>query len=281
MGRVDMSSLRSMLLGLLFAGTAALLAAPQPVAAATVHAALDLRQNVAPSPDFWPTCQASPASSACQSQVVQAIDAARAAEGVGPLYLPRNFADLTPQEQLFAVLNLERVDRGLPPIQALYQGLSADAEPAAVEERDPVGSGGSAWASNWSYGYGPLTSDFFWMYGDGYDGMHTGNVDCTSPTAAGCWGHRRNILLDVPGAGPYFSIGIGFAHTGPYQVFTTLTYQSTSPLLGDVPVYTWVQELAAGADVPAGDSSLPVEAPSPDGQILWMRTLPQPARHIG
>src|SRR5579859_838701 len=41
------------------------------------------------------------------------INACRAAEGIGPLVLPRNWGSLTPVQQGFVVINLERVNRGL------------------------------------------------------------------------------------------------------------------------------------------------------------------------
>ena len=50
------------------------------------------------------------------------IDAARRREGVGPMVLPSNVQRLTTAEQLFIVIDLERVDRGLAP----YLGLTAN-----------------------------------------------------------------------------------------------------------------------------------------------------------
>ena len=39
--------------------------------------------------------------------------------------------------------------------------------------------------------YTPLGADYAWMYNDGYGGT---NLDCTTPSDPGCWGHRDNIL---------------------------------------------------------------------------------------
>jgi hypothetical protein len=37
-----------------------------------------------------------------------------------------------------------------------------------------------------------------WVYHDGWDGSYTENLDCTSPTAPGCNGHRRAVLSSPP-----------------------------------------------------------------------------------
>lgn len=39
-----------------------------------------------------------------------------------------------------------------------------------------------------------------WVYHDGWEGSATTNLDCTSPTAPGCNGHRRAILSREPEA---------------------------------------------------------------------------------
>lgn len=145
------------------------------------------------------------------------------------MYLPGNWTSLTPDEQLFAVINLERVGRGLPP----FAGLVASLDQVAQDGAAPPGERGGAWADpvlpgGFSLGAGTdlawncrvsgggascggpgnpgasiaaggsmsaLDADYMWMYNDGYGGN---NVDCKSPIDPGCWGHRDNILGPYP-----------------------------------------------------------------------------------
>jgi hypothetical protein len=50
-----------------------------------------------------------------------------------------------------------------------------------------------------------------WVYHDGWEGSATRNLDCTSPTAPGCNGHRRAILSHEPEAGARLYIDVGVA----------------------------------------------------------------------
>lgn len=47
-----------------------------------------------------------------------------------------------------------------------------------------------------------------WVYEDGWEGAHSPNLDCTSPTAPGCDGHRRAVLRAPPVARAVLSIDI-------------------------------------------------------------------------
>ena len=62
--------------------------------------------------------------------------------------LPSNYPSLTPPEQLFVLTDLERIDRGLPPITGLAANLNAYAQAGANAHTDPrfppYGSGRSA-----------------------------------------------------------------------------------------------------------------------------------------
>ncbi|HUB75498.1 MAG TPA: hypothetical protein VL977_00510 [Solirubrobacteraceae bacterium] len=220
-----------------------------PAAAGKVHGIVPPRNpaaNVAPSPNYdncqsdgycvdEPPCYAPGSFAAqfsspdCVDAEVQAIDNARAKEGVGPMYLPSDYASLTAQEQLLVVIDLERVGRGLPPIAGIVASMDGVAQkgtqvagaPAGTFE-DPAFPGGFqigagarfAWrchgsASGFSCdGSGQpgaaiaaggdinaLDADYGWMYDDGPGGS---NFDCRTPTASGCWGHRDNILGRYP-----------------------------------------------------------------------------------
>jgi hypothetical protein len=72
------------------------------------------------------------------------------------------YATLTPAEQLFVVVNLERTERGLAPALVLSKSLPAVAQAGARAGRDPAmtsvprrlpGGGQTVYASaNWSGG---------------------------------------------------------------------------------------------------------------------------------
>ena len=118
--------------------------------------------NIAPSDSDWLT----------------SIDAARAVEGVGPMEVDETMLDSLPApEQLFIVLNDERIDRGLPPIEYMSAQLNAVAAQSAASATDVVPPsslsngtavtfGGAVWAGLSSV----LESDYLWMYDDGSAG---------------------------------------------------------------------------------------------------------------
>ena len=136
----------------------------------------------------------------CDIAVLADINAARAAEGVGPMVLPTNYENLSLPQQILVVTNLERTGRGLVPASGLSASLDTIATAAAVAGVDPnpPSFNGDALASNWAGGIeSPLLVDFYWMYDDG---PGSPNIDCSSPSDPGCWVHRDNILypFDAP-----------------------------------------------------------------------------------
>jgi len=162
--------------------------------------------NVVPSSSDWLT----------------SINAARAGEGVGAMALSEAAVTALPvQEQLMVVINRERLDRGLAPVEYMTAQLNAYALagataqsdpsfPAALSGGAPLSGGGSIWA-------GGVTSvfeaDFYWMYDDGWGGSAnaTSNVTCTTASNPGCWDHRDIILHSFSscagGAAPTLSMG--------------------------------------------------------------------------
>ncbi|MDE3134693.1 MAG: hypothetical protein KGL15_11555 [Acidobacteriota bacterium] len=176
---------------------------------------------------------------------VATIDACRALENVGPLKLPSNWNALTMVEQGFVLLDLERVNRGLPPIVGLSPALNALASSGATNGVDPsfpAGGflgGGAIWAEVPSV----LAADQLWMYDDGVGGN---NADCSASGASGCWGHRDIILWDrLHGA---LVAGGGYSSTGGSGSFAyvVLAGYSTASLS-----FTWNSELKYFAEKPA------------------------------
>ena len=80
-----------------------------------------------------------PASTRC----LQAINHAHALEGIRPMVLPADFAQLSIPDQLFVAVNLERVDRGLPAFGGLTTALNRNAQRGADTADDPPDPGRS------------------------------------------------------------------------------------------------------------------------------------------
>jgi hypothetical protein len=211
--------------------------------------------SIAANPPFEGTCQAQgPMSPACLAATLQATDAARAREGIGPLALPGDYSSLTAAEQLFVLTDSERVDRGLPPALGLVDQFDQAALVAAQDDTDPApgavppGVGILRWASNWGESAGALGSNYNWMYDDG---PGSGNEACGGG-GGGCWGHRDNILgfsaAQLASAGG--TLVMGAAEAAPPAAAPWLSDTELFAVISGHPayyVYTWAQAVAAGA----------------------------------
>jgi hypothetical protein len=192
-------------------------------------------------------------SDACLAGAFSDINAARAKEGVGELKLPSNFRELTTAQQLFVLANIDRVDRGLPPISGLSSALNAIAQPAADAGDDPNTNGFPQAGSNWASTKSPLWSAFLWMYDDGPGGP---NIACDLPDDPGCWGHRHIIL------GTYNTPALMGAAVGA-KGNTELFVGGDVAHSGDV--LTWAAELPYFKN-PITAGTLGITAP---GQTTW------------
>ena len=135
---------------------------------------------------------AADASTPCLRVALEAIDAARAKEGVRPMLLPANFSRLTIPEQLFVAIDRERVDRGLTPFTGLATALNEGAEgrrrAAVCPPAGPTPRSGRKWINAVDNG---LDADYRWMCDDGPDG---GVPGCSGRKTSGCWADRRIVL---------------------------------------------------------------------------------------
>ena len=143
------------------------------------------------------------------------IDACRADEGVGPLILPSNWPELDPAQQMFVLVDLERVNRGEQPFVGLNRKLDFSAKQGAIEGKDPSNPVGS-----WSWSIWASTADVasveLWMYADG-PGQNDYNTGCQSPNSSGCWVHRDAILLHAKGEP--VTVGAACAAKGCAMIF--------------------------------------------------------------
>ena len=207
--------------------------------------------NIAPSSSDWLT----------------SIDAARADEGVGPMEVEESVLDSLPvPEQLFVVLNDERVDRGLPPIEYMSAQLNAVAAqsatsgtdvlpPTALSDGTAVTYGGAIWAGLSSV----LESDYLWMYEDGSGGAPTSNAACTPSSPSSCWMHRDIILAGAPSCGaqpPVLSMGAANDPNGYPGGSLAAVVVSTCAAPSDVTL-TWQQAMVASDESTIGLTATP------------------------
>ena len=158
------------------------------------------------------------------------------------MVLPTDWAQLSPQQQLFAATNLERTVRGLPPLSAMATALDQASAAAAAQNTDPSAPAGfpwTSWGGNWAGAVGsPLEAIYFWMYDDG---AGSANIDCTPSDPSGCWGHRENILVSLPCAECLMGTGwVATGYRGDPSLTELLVESSGTPALD----FTWQQESA-------------------------------------
>jgi hypothetical protein len=221
-----------------------------PVRSAPTSAEKAAPRNLAAKPDYSRVCGVGRTNSAsCIRATLAAINRAHRREHVRPMVLPRNFAKLTPAEQTFVASNLERVDRGMRPFIGIASSFDGLAAKAAKTDTDPElvswtqGPFRGEWeGGNWAGDLGPLPADYNWMYTDGYD---SGNLACPTAKAAGCWGHRVNIL----GAYRHLPLLVSGTASTRQRQWVSLAQLFVAGV-GKPPtlVYTWKQALAHGAD---------------------------------
>ena len=94
-------------------------------------------------------------------------------------------------------------------------------------------------ASNWAGGQpNGLIAYYGWMYDDGYRGP---NIDCPSPGAPGCWGHRHDILAFAQGG----AIAMGAAAVSRLNSYALTIVDTERPAWHYS--YTWAQARRDGA----------------------------------
>jgi hypothetical protein len=179
----------------------------------------------------------------CQQWVLARLNSARASLGLSAYAVPASFTSLSADKQLLILSDLDRSAYGITPIYGLNTNLSEAAQAGVRERGDPrPPSAGGPWrgfGSDWA-STGALIGYYLWMYDDGYKGP---NADCTSPTAAGCWGHRRVILGEAVNLPNPQLLG---AATGSAKrnAGTALIVSSNG---GTSAYYTWAEAEAEGA----------------------------------
>jgi len=245
-----------------------------------------------PASSSNPYFEPQPSNPGCISYWEYNIDAARSQEGVGGLEVPTNWASLTAAERVFVLTNLERTSRGIPPYVGLSSTLDQVALTAAQNNTDPelqasypgiqvAANNSGEWQGYysetgiWAGGAGTsFSADYAWMYDDGWGGStsNTSNIDCTSATAPGCWGHRDAILGAYTNTNCTNCIaGAAVVMSGPNSSdpvetgsFAALFVRPSSATPNPPLVFTWAQEEPYLANPSAqGSSSINNTDPSP------------------
>jgi hypothetical protein len=224
------------------AGTGSALAAPNP--------AQDM-------PISEPASCSAPTSAACENAIVADLNSAHAAMGFGAYTLPADFDTLGGAEQIFILSNLDRIAYNLAPASGLSHqldnaaaaGVTAGSDPNPTADI-PSGIGNYSWDANWAGGYPNAPYAYYdWMYNDGYGST---NIDCSTPTASGCWGHRQDVLA-FPNSGQIVmgaSVGTGPSGSPGYAMTMVWTQTTSSWTTLD---YTWAQAMAgSGGGTGAG-----------------------------
>jgi hypothetical protein len=223
------------------------------LAAVVAGCALGVGPATAASPGILPP--ANPAAD-CDPQgshpgfTLQELNGCRAKENLGPLTLPSNWTSLNAPEQMLVLIDLERVNRGLPAVIGLSPALDQLATHGAQVGDDPAfPSGGFQGGGGiWFGGDSTVAADYVWMYDDGPRGLDI-NEDCPATGSSGCWLHRDIILWKGTGGE---LVGGGGATDGSYA-FEVLSGYSSAGL-----TFTWSHELRYFASRPGLDPLNPL-----------------------
>lgn len=201
-------------------------------------------------------CRGAPTGQECINAVVYYLDKARSRVHLPPYALPADFASLPPPRQLFILVNLDRVQYGLPPFPGLTAQLDHDALVSGVWRADDPNpshtTGLTAWWPGWAGAFynAPMAYEV-WVWDDG---LGSTNPRCTPSDHSRCWGHRHSVLWKF---GSVMAMGAAAGrdsrrHRGYAYLFVggTAAYTPTY-------TYTWKQAVEDGAGTNTYDPGPP------------------------
>ncbi len=210
------------------------------------------------------TARADPASNVpyTYANFLDAVNAGRALEGLSPI-TDIGLGQFSVAQEMFVVINLERIARGLPAFEEMTSSLDALAQTGANDLEDPPlptapgapDAAGTLWAGTAD----PLFADFAWMYEDGCTPVAQQaafNTGC-SAVPPEPWEHRHDILEDFSALGAGCNLLMGVADS--QNSIGVLTEGYCGAGAPDDVVYTWAQAEATLAIPP---SSTPPGAPT-------------------
>ncbi len=201
---------------------------------------------------------------------LDAVNAGRAQDGYAPIS-DSGFSALTPAQEMFVIIDLERVARGLPPFEEMTSSLDALAQVGANDQQDPPlptppPNTSSATGVLWAGTSDPLLVDFGWMYEDGctfvsQQLLFNSGCSASPPTP---WVHRNYVLEDFSALGDGCNLLMGVAVVPSSLAVVTEGYCGAAAPT-DV-VFTWFD-----AEIIIGVQPSPPPSPQPSPQ-----PLPQP-----
>ncbi len=210
------------------------------------------------------SCTGAPTAKPCIDAGVWYLDHARAKVGLPAYALPADFASLKPTQQIFILVNLDRVQYGLAPITGMTAALNHDALASGVwRADDPYPSktaGINTWWPGWAGAFhnAPMAYEA-WVWADG---PGSNNPRCTPTDHSRCWGHRHSVLWK------YHSVLAMGAAAGRdsrrHQLGYAYLFVGGNASYKPRYTYTWTQAVADGAGTNAYD---PGPAPSSMCQV--------------
>ena len=203
-------------------------------------------------------CRGAPTGTQCINAAVYYLDKARSRVHLPPYALPANFPSLSPPEQLFILVNLDRVQYGLPPIPGMTAQLDHDALVHGIwRVDDPYPShttGLTVWWPGWAGAFhnAPMAYET-WVWNDG---LGATNPRCTPTDHSRCWGHRHSVLWEY---GANAAMGAAAGRGPNHRLGYTYLFVGGNAAYKPVYTYTWQQAVEDGAGTNAYD---PGPAPS-------------------
>lgn len=201
------------------------------------------------------SCKTSPTGATCINAGVYYLDLARKRAGLGPYALPANFVSMTPQQQEFILVNLDRTAYDLPPITGMTSALNRDAFSTGVRVDDdphPTNASGlNTWWPGWAGAFYNVPMAYeAWVWNDGLGAQ---NPRCTRTDHSRCWGHRHSVLWKFP-AGSVLAMGAAAGKDTHHQRgYAYLFVGGNAGSFAPAYTYTWDQALDAGAGTNAYD----------------------------
>jgi hypothetical protein len=201
------------------------------------------------------SCRTAPTGKPCIDAGVYFLDKARKRVGLQPYALPADFASISPPRQFFILVNLDRVQYGLPPIPGMTAALSHDALVSGVWAADdphPSSSTGlTAWWPGWAGAFYNAPMAYEVAVWD--DGLGSTNPRCTPSDHSRCWGHRHSVLWKW-GSGSVLGMGAATGrdsrhHSRGYAWIFVGGNSSYAPKY----TYTWKEAVKDGAGTNAYD----------------------------
>jgi len=194
------------------------------------------------------TCQTAPAGKQCIDAVVYYLDKARSRAGLPPYALPANFPSLSPARQLFILVNLDRIQYGLPPFPGMTAALNRDALVSGVWRADDPRlsntTGITTWWPGWAGAFYNAPMAYEVLVWD--DGLGSTNPRCTPSDHSRCWGHRHSVLWKF-GSGSVLAMGAAAGRDSRHHRGFAYLFVGGNTAYKPVYTYTWKQAVKAGA----------------------------------